>query len=152
DPVAVYAHEFNPGNSWYKGDAAASCIFEMTDGVVFSYNGSWCTEGKQTSWNGSWRIAGEKGTVLLEDDQAPETEVVKGKISGMQAELKDLKPVKPRLKHDTMHGALREMLAFLRTGKRPQTECHDNIKSLAMVFAAMESSRKGRRVKMPKMK
>jgi hypothetical protein len=26
-------------------------------------------------------------------------------------------------------------------------ECHDNIKSLAMVFAAMESSRTGRRVR-----
>jgi hypothetical protein len=45
-----------------------------------------------------------------------------------------------------MHGALHEMLAFLRTGKVPQTECHDNIKSLAMVFAAMESSRKGKRI------
>ncbi len=45
-----------------------------------------------------------------------------------------------------MHGALREMLAFLRTGKTPQTACHDNIKSLAMVFAAIESSRRGRRL------
>jgi hypothetical protein len=45
-----------------------------------------------------------------------------------------------------MHGALREMLAFLRTGRKPQTECHDNIKSLAMVLAAIESSRAGKRV------
>ncbi len=45
-----------------------------------------------------------------------------------------------------MHGALREMLRFLRTGRTPQTECHDNIKSLAMVLAAIESARKGRRV------
>ncbi len=39
-----------------------------------------------------------------------------------------------------------EVPAFLRTGKKPQTECHDNIKSLAMVLAVIESSRKGRRV------
>jgi hypothetical protein len=45
-----------------------------------------------------------------------------------------------------MHGALREMLAFLRTGKLPQTECHDNIKSLAMVFAAIESNKKGKKI------
>jgi len=38
------------------------------------------------------------------------------------------------------------MLSFLARGRRPQCECHDNIKSLAMVFAVMESSRKGRRV------
>jgi predicted dehydrogenase len=52
----------------------------------------------------------------------------------------------PKVKHTKMHGALREMLRFLRTGKPPQCEASDNIKSLAMVFAAMESSRKGRRV------
>ncbi|NPV80162.1 MAG: hypothetical protein HPY52_07775 [Firmicutes bacterium] len=45
-----------------------------------------------------------------------------------------------------MHGALREMLNYLRTGEKPQTECHDNIKSLAMVFSAIESARKGQRV------
>ena len=60
--------------------------------------------------------------------------------------LKELKIPSPQVKYADMHGALREMLAFLRTGKTPQTECHDNIKSLAMVFAAIESSRKGRRV------
>ena len=48
-----------------------------------------------------------------------------------------------------MHGALREMLAFLRTGKTPSTECHDNFKSLAMVSAAIESSRKGKKVAVP---
>jgi predicted dehydrogenase len=50
------------------------------------------------------------------------------------------------VKYAGMHGSLREMLRYLRKGTVPQTECHDNIKSLAMVFAAMESSRKGRRV------
>ena len=39
-----------------------------------------------------------------------------------------------------------EMLAFIRTGRKPQTECHDNIKSLAMVFAVIESSTKGKTV------
>ena len=52
DPVAVYALEFNPAGSWYKGDVAASCIFEMSNGVVFTYRGSWCAEGCHTSWNG----------------------------------------------------------------------------------------------------
>ncbi len=146
DPVAVYAHEFKPKGSWYRGDAAASCIFEMTDGVVFTYRGSWCAEGCPTSWNGDWRFVGEKGTLLLEQDQPPTGQVVAGK-SGFHRPLRDLSILKPRLKYGDMHGALREMLRFLRDGKTPQTECHDNIKSLAMVFAAMESSRKGKRVK-----
>ncbi len=145
DPVAVYAHEFNPKGSWYRGDAAASCIFEMTDGVVFTYRGSWCAEGCHTSWNGDWRFIGEKGTLLLEHDGPPRGQVVAGD-AGFHRPLRDLKVLKPRLKYGDMHGALREMLRFLRDGRTPQTECHDNIKSLAMVFAAMESSRKGKRV------
>jgi len=145
DPVAVYAKEFNPKGSWYKGDAAASCIFEMTDGVVFTYRGSWCAEGCQTSWNGDWRLVGDRGTLLYERDGDPRGEVVGGK-EGFSRPLKPLRVAKSRMRHTTMRGALREMLAFLRTGKIPQTECHDNIKSLAMVFAAIESNKRGRRV------
>jgi len=145
DPVAVYAKEFNPKGSWYKGDAAASCIFEMTDGVVFTYRGSWCAEGCQTSWNGDWRLIGDRGTLLYERDADPHGEVVAGK-EGFSRPLKPLRVAKSRMRHTAMRGALREMLAFLRTGKVPQTECHDNIKSLAMVFAAIESNKRGRRV------
>ena len=145
DPVAVYCQEFNPKGSWYKGDVAASAIFEMTNGVVFSYRGSWCAEGCHTSWNGDWRFIGDKGTLLYDHDQEPHGEVVVGK-EGFHREKKPVAVAKPRIKYGGMHGGLREMLAFLRTGKQPQTECHDNIKSLAMVFAAIESNKKGKRV------
>ena len=145
DPVAVYARQFNPAGSWYAGDAAASCIFEMTDGVIFTYRGSWCAEGCHTSWNGDWRFVGDGGTLLYEHDNEPTGQAVARKTSDFHQPLKALKVAKSRLQHTTMRGALREMLDFLRTGRRPQTECRDNIKSLAMVFAAIESSDKGRR-------
>lgn len=48
--------------------------------------------------------------------------------------------------YEGQRGAIREFLAALQGGPVPQGECHDNIKSLAMVFGAIESSRKGRRV------
>lgn len=146
DPVSVYAREFNPAGSWYKGDAAATCIFEMTGGLVFTYRGSWCSEGFHTSWNGDWRLIGRRGSLLYDHDQPPRAEVVAGD-SGFHRPLKPVALPAPKLKHREMHGALREMLVFLRTGRRPQTECHDNIKSLAMVLAAIESSKAGRTVK-----
>lgn len=145
DPVAVYAREFNPQGSWYKGDVSASCIFEMTGGVVFTYRGSWCSEGCHTSWNGNWRVIGDKGTMLYEQDQPPCGEVVNGS-EGFFRPLKALETVPSPLEFTGMHGGLREMLMFLRTGQRPQSHCEDNIKSLAMVFGAMESARRGRRV------
>ncbi|GIO29598.1 hypothetical protein J2TS6_07390 [Paenibacillus albilobatus] len=64
DPVSVYCHEFNPTGSWYQGNAAAICIYEMSDGSVFCYRGSWCAEGASTSWESDWRITGEKGTAI----------------------------------------------------------------------------------------
>jgi len=145
DPVAVYAKEFNPKGSWYKGDVAASAVFEMSNGVIFTYRGSWCAEGCPTSWNGDWRFIGDKGTLLYDHDQDPKGQAITNK-EGFHRQIKDVAVPASPLKYGGMHGALREMLAFLRTGKKPQTECHDNIKSLAMVFGVIESSKKGRRV------
>lgn len=145
DPVAVYAKEFNPKGSWYKGDVAASCIFEMSDGSIFTYRGSWCAEGFGTSWNGDWRIIGNKGTILFEKDAEPKCQVVDG-TDGFHVPVKDIIIPEPEMPARSMKHGLADMLEFIRTGKTPETECHDNIKSLAMVFAAIESSRKGARV------
>lgn len=148
DAVAVYAHEFNPHGSWYKGDVAATCLFEMNNGAIFTYRGSWCAEGCHTSWNGDWRFVGDKGTLLNEKDQPSRGEIVSG-ADGFHRSKKEIKIPAPKIKFGGMHGALREMLTFLRTGKTPQTECHDNFKSLAMVLAAIESSRKKKKVAVP---
>jgi len=145
DPVAVYAYEFNPKGSWYRDAASAVCVFEMTNGVIFTYRGSWCSEGFPTSWNGNWRFIGERGTLLYEQDQDPRGQVVAGD-EGFTRPLTDLEITPSPLTAVTFHGALREMLTFLRTGEKPQTECHDNLKSLAMVFAAIESATRGERV------
>ena len=144
--MAVYAKEFNPKGSWYKGDAAASCIFEMSNGVIFTYRASWCSEGCHTSWNGDWRIIGEQGTLLMAGNDARMSGQAVAGQDGFHRPLQDLAIPETDLQYGGMHGALREMLAFLRTGAKPQTECRDNIKSLAMVFAAIESNRKGKRI------
>jgi predicted dehydrogenase len=148
DAVSVYCEEFNPHGSWYKGNVAADALFEMTGGLRLAYRGSWCAEGCHTSWNGDWRIIGDKGTMLYQQDQDPRGEVVTGDAGFIRP--KAPLPITPvPVEKTEMHGGLLEMLRFLRNGTLPQTECHDNIKSLAMVFAAMESSRAGRRVKIP---
>lgn len=145
DPLAVYAREFNPKGSWYAGDVSASCIFEMTDGIVFNYHGSWCAEGCHTAWGGNWRIVGTRGTLLYEQDQEPHGQVVAGE-EGFNRPLRDAVITPTDVPAPGQHGALKELLRYLREGVLPQGECHDNIKSLAMVFGAIESAKKGRRV------
>jgi len=142
--VSVYAEEFNPYGSWYAGDAAAHCLFDMGGGVKFTYRGNWCAEGCPTPWNGQWRAIGTRGSVLLTNDG------VSGEIvSGSEGFTRTCQPlVVPDIKLEkrTQHGELAEMLESLRTGHRPQTACEDNIHSLAMVFAAIESSNQTRRI------
>jgi len=45
-------------------------------------------------------------------------------------------------------GSLHDCLSSLETGATPMGECHDNIKSLAMVLGALESAASGRRVQL----
>ncbi len=75
DPVAVYCREYHPKGSWFKGDAAAVCVFEMTHGVVFTYRGSWTAEGFGTSWESVWRACGSKGTILWDGAAGPRAQV-----------------------------------------------------------------------------
>ena len=144
DPVSVYSYEYNPAHSWYAGDAADACIFRMSEGVVFNYVGCWCGQGCRTSWNGDWRLVCENGTMLYERDEDPWGEVVVMGEDGR--ETRDLEVAESPMEHPGQRGALHELIRFLETGEAPQCECHDNMKSLAMVFAAMESSRRGERI------
>jgi predicted dehydrogenase len=154
EATAVYAHEFNPKRSWYKGDVAATVIFEMGRGIVFTYRGSWCAEGCPTSWNGDWRVIGTEGTLIMEGDRFPHGQRHKsGGKPGFHAEMEEA--VVPRIETNGVgiHGSLNEFLDALERGasatrQPPQCEVHDNIHSLAMVFAAMESSRARARLPM----
>jgi len=147
DPVAVYAHEFNPKGSWYRGDVAASVIFEMSNGIVFTYRGSWCAEGHHTSWNGDWRIIGDRGTILMEKDQpAVAQAVVDMQQQSFHRDVETSTAPSVEINGSSIAGSLNDFLDALENGTTPQGECHDNIRSLAMVHAAIESSRKKQRV------
>jgi predicted dehydrogenase len=43
-------------------------------------------------------------------------------------------------------GCIDDFLDCIRTGRTPQTNCRDNIKSLAMVHGAIESAQRGQKV------
>lgn len=71
EPVAVYCESHNPSWSWYRGDASATAVFELTGGARYTYAASWCAHGEVTSANGEWRISGEHGSVRWDGESAP---------------------------------------------------------------------------------
>lgn len=148
DPVTVYCQEFNPPGSWYQGNAAAISIFEMSDGSVFSYQGSWCAEGAPTSWESSWRITGEKGTAIWDGEGMPYAEVVApGDQEGkFVRDYITVEGPEVKMKHTFHPGCLDEMFAALKQGRTAETDCRDNRYSMAMVFGALESARSGQKI------
>ncbi|WP_159887830.1 Gfo/Idh/MocA family protein [Paenibacillus puerhi] len=148
DPISVYCHEFNPPGSWYAGHASAICIFEMSDGSVFTYRGSWCSEGLPTSWDAEWRVNGERGTAVWDGHGAPYAEILvpgdqEGRFTREYQRVEASYRWQGRAGHD---GCLDEMFAALEEGRPAETDCRDNIKSMAMVLGAIDSARTGTKI------
>ncbi len=141
DAKAVCCKEWNPVSSWYTHGASAIGIFEMSGGVVYSYRGSWCAEGLHTSWQSAWRLIGDKGTALWngEADIQAQTVTKTGKFfSEVKASVAPALPANESYRgHATL---IKDFIDCVRAGREPETAASDNIKSLAMVFAAIESA------------
>ena len=146
-PVAVYCHESNPKGSWYAHGASANAIFEFEGGAVFTYRGSWCAEGAHTSWESTWRITGSRGTILWDGADRFEAGQA-GSGSGLVRDPVPLVLPEPAEPGET-HGHASVIAAFveaINSGTEPETVSTDNLNSLAMVLAAIDSAKNGRRV------
>jgi len=147
DAQHVYCQETNPRGSWYAHGAAANAIFDLADSVVFTYRGSWAAEGAHTSWEGSWRIVGTHGTLLWDGADQFEAHVVAGD-EGFHRPLVPVEVPAPTdpTQIDGHTSVIAEFVRSVETDGIPETVGVDNLKSLAMVFAAVESARAGLRV------
>ena len=145
EPEAVYCREWNPSKSWYKHGASACAIFEMGGGVVFNYRGSWCGEGLPTPWNSDWRALCDGGSLKWDGAKGVVGQRV-AKPNGFTSEMADLELPEPELPFVGHAGLIREFLDCVKRGGAPRTAAADNIKSLAMVHAAVKSAETGERV------
>lgn len=147
DPISVYCHEFNPPGSWYSGNASAICIFEFSNSSVFCYRGSWCAEGFNTSWEAEWRVIGSKGTIIWDGKNSPVGEVVENEDEVSFTRRMKTVHIPGVWKGNEGHtGCLDEMFNSLIGERKAETDCSDNIKSMAMVFGAIESAKTGKKV------
>lgn len=147
DPVAVYCREWNPAGSWYDHDASAVAVFEMSSGVVYTYRGSWCSEGLNTTWEADWRVIGQQGSITWDGAEGFRGETAAA-AGDFRSEM-DVLPIEPAAASDRVgahEGIIHEFVECVQNGGTPETVCTDNIKSLAMVFGAIESAESGQRV------
>jgi predicted dehydrogenase len=123
-------------------------IFEMSDGLIYTYRGSWCAEGLPTTWEADWRLIGTRGSVRWDGAEGIVAEEVAAP-GGFRSEMAPVAtpPPDPSDGVGGHAGIIAEFVRCVRSGAEPETTCTENIKSLAMVFGAIESAEQGRPVK-----
>ncbi|MEI6167849.1 MAG: Gfo/Idh/MocA family oxidoreductase [bacterium] len=147
DPVSVYCKEWNPAGSWYDHDASAVALFTMSNGVVYTYRGSWCAEGMNTTWESTWHGIGTKGSFRWDGAKDIQAQAVKTTGSFISScEAVPVAPFDDPSRTGSHGGQILDYVNCVRNGTLPETVCTDNIKSLAMVFAAVKSAATGKEV------
>ena len=145
-PLSVDATEWTASTSLMPGNAAAVCTWRLEGGAVFSYRGSWIARGLATTYDGAWRIGGTHGSLAWDGRETVELE------RWTDVALVDAKPAERRTIEleppvDFGHtAALDAMLDALARGEQPATAASDNVASIAMVAAALQSARERRTV------
>lgn len=135
----VSAQSWHVPDGNFQYDAAASALIAMENGVAVTYTGNWATYSPETSWNGDWEIVGETGRIAWTGGDWSEARVT------IQAWGEEPTVVEPEPMAKGGQAALLDVfINAVTTSATPETAAADNIHSLAIVFAAVESVETGR--------
>lgn len=146
EALSAQGISWNPAWGWHKGDASHVLLFRCRDGLVATHRGVGCSVGYKTTYNGDWRIEGPDGSLTWErdklfytkDHRTPEKKRVEIPVDGQPL--------------GALAAILAEFLVAIREKREPECNAADNLKSLDMVFAAIESIREEREVKLAELK
>jgi predicted dehydrogenase len=133
----VMAAGVRPSWSWYKGVPGVDALFTFERGVSACYTGSMVARGLATPQDGIITVVGEGGALRLESDSQVRWYGGKGGSEVIPP------PVMP---FTDLAATLREFLAAIREGRQPETHLEDNVRTLAMVEAAIRSVETGQPV------
>ncbi|MFL5334361.1 MAG: Gfo/Idh/MocA family protein [Geminicoccaceae bacterium] len=144
EPVEVSCQSWTEPASPFQGRPAAVATIRFARGPVVSYRGSWLSRGPTTPYGGNWRIDGTTGSVEFSFRGAYATRETRDAVMlhlpgnpPTQASLPDL-PLKDR------KGALDAFRRWIADGgvvpEKPLSTGVDNLRSLALMFAAIRSA------------
>jgi len=135
EPLLVFGRTWQPQWSWCAEAPCAAAIFEFEGGLKAVYEGDWVTRGRETPWDGYWCVECSEAVIELRGEQV---HVIPAGHPDEDGEVE--------LQRDPSSGqaaALHEFQSAVAEGREPEASGRDNLKSLAMCFALMESARTG---------
>lgn len=145
EPVEISCHSWAGPGTPFAGHPAAVATMRFAKGAVVSYRGSWLTHGPGTPYGGYWRLDGTRGTIEFTFRGAfAERE----KLDRLTLHRPDVPPEPaklPAMPYQDRKGALHTFARWIREGAPPEgaSTATDNLKSLALMFAAIRSARGG---------
>lgn len=136
----VYAQHRRVPDGPYDHEPAIVALLKLDGGATVTYEGDWATFERETSWNGEWDIVGENGRIVW---TGGETDSLTGDVHH-QRWGEPLTPVDqvPLAAADRL-GSLLAFRDALASGEEPEASAADNINSLAIVLACVESTEQG---------
>ena len=151
DCITLSGYEWHPGqirgddarftgSDSFKGETNGLYVMSFTGGTFGSYEGNNLATGKTDSWHSEYyRVECEGGTAVLDRDHVVRIEE---RGADNMLTVREVAPQKPPYEgHFAMAG---QMLDWLEGGEAPATTVQDNIKSNAMLHAAIEAGASGK--------
>jgi len=144
EPARVVCHAFNTAWSRFRDPGTAFATVTFDGGTVVSYRGSWTSTGPETHWSGDWRMEGALGEVSWTSRSGkPESgERVIMKLLGEAEKAVEL----PKSSRTDRAEVLATFARAIDKGSEPESSGRDNVGSLALTAAMIESSKTGQAV------
>jgi predicted dehydrogenase len=123
--------------SQFTGDASAVCLFTMENGARVVYTASWHPRGQLTDWNCLWRVECERGYLVLDRDEVRVYEGDDPHRPGCADKEQTVALVD--MQRSDQAAVLTSFADAVRAGRPTPTTARDNLRSIEMVFAAVEA-------------
>jgi predicted dehydrogenase len=139
EPERMSCITADAGRGGFDGPPVAIASIMFGD-VPVSYRGSWISSGPITAWAGEWTMEFEQGIVswTSRGDEGVLNDRVVITPRGRRRKIMKL----PAMTRIDRAGTLTEFASSIRAGREPETSGRDNLGTMAMVGAAVESARR----------
>ena len=149
DATWISCQAWNQPWSGFVGPPTAIAAIRFGD-VTVSYRGTWVTYAANTPWAGEWRMTFERGEVWWTSRDSGTRALqeglgVTGSEDGERVVIRGAGGVERRLPLPVLSlvdqaGSLAELLAAVRAGRQPESSGRENLGSLALALAAVDSA------------
>ena len=106
--------------------------------LMVSYRGSWISAGPETAWAGEWSMEFERGQLFW--TSRGEDNMLQDRVTLTPRRGRARTIPLPAMPHIDRAGTLAEFAASLRTGQEPETSGRDNLRTIALMIAAVSSA------------